>query len=105
MIFAILLILYLTISLFDDILNPFLVIITATFFMLKWLTDYRKCTISYIECKLRNIKKEDGYVNCILNDIIDLNKLKYRYLLYFYVIIVIYINYIKYVNQLRVYFK
>ena len=26
------------------------------------VTGYDKCTLSYIECKLRNVKKEDGYL-------------------------------------------
>lgn len=42
------------------------------FFTMKWLVNYRKCTISYLECKVRNVKKEDGYLYQFLNGIMDL---------------------------------
>lgn len=41
------------------------------FFGFKWLFNYRKCTISYIEVKLRGVKKEEGYLYRFLNDIVD----------------------------------
>lgn len=44
------------------------------FFGFKWLFNYRKCTISYIEIKLRGVKKEQGYLYRLLNTIVD-----YRY--------------------------
>ena len=42
------------------------------FMFLKIVFDYTKCTISYIEVKLRGVKKEEGYVNYIVNE-------KFRY--------------------------
>lgn len=42
------------------------------FFFFKMVTMYDKCTISYIECKLRNVKKEDGYLYDFLHSIIIL---------------------------------
>lgn len=52
------------------------------YFLIKWITDYRKCTISYLECKIRGVKKEEGYINQVLNTILDLNKHQYRYYMY-----------------------
>lgn len=40
--------------------------ILAIYFMLKWIFSYRKCTISYLECKLRGVPKEEGYLNSFL---------------------------------------
>ena len=42
------------------------------FISLKIFFNYRRCTLSYLECKLRNVKKEEGYLNNFLNEIIDL---------------------------------
>jgi hypothetical protein len=42
------------------------------YFLFKMITDYDKCTLSYIECKLRNVKKEDGYIYDFLHSIVDL---------------------------------
>jgi hypothetical protein len=58
--------------------------IICGFFLIKWITDYRKCTISYIECKIRNIKKEEGIIYNILEPIFDINKDKDRY--YYYIL-------------------
>ena len=44
-------------------------IIILVFFILKMITEYDKCTISYIECKLRNVKKENGYLYDFLHSI------------------------------------
>ena len=42
------------------------------FFFLKAVFNYRKCTISYFECKLRNVKKEDGYLYTFIDSIVNL---------------------------------
>ena len=44
------------------------------YFLFRWITNYRKCTISYLECKLRGVKKDDGYIYNILNQLFDVNK-------------------------------
>ena len=41
------------------------------FFTLKIILYYKKCTISYIECKLRGVKKEQGYLYRLLDGIIS----------------------------------
>ncbi len=62
------------------------------FFLFKWLTDYRKCTVSYYECKLRGVKKEKGYIYNFMEPIYDVNKRKDRCLFYFIVILIYFIN-------------
>ena len=69
--------------------------VICIYFAIKWLTDYRKCTISYIECKMRGVPKEKGYLNQLLTTIIDLNHHKYRYYIYIFTAIVFIINYYK----------
>ena len=68
----------------------------SAYFLFRWITDYRKCTISYIECKLRGVKKEDGYLYNTLEPIFDYNKSEYRYLIYLLFIIIIIINFNKF---------
>ena len=36
-------------------------LVICFYFLFRWLTNYRKCTISFIECKTRGIKKEKGF--------------------------------------------
>ncbi len=62
------------------------------YFLFRWITDYRKCTISYFECKVRGVPKEKGYLYQILNPIFDYNKSEYRFLLYIMLLIIFYIN-------------
>lgn len=52
------------------------------FFLVKWWTDYRKCTLSYLECKLRGVKKEDGIINKTLDPIFDINSFDERWYIY-----------------------
>ena len=47
------------------------------------VTLYDECTVSYIECKLRNVKKEEGYLNDFLHSIVSLtytNHAKFIYI-------------------------
>lgn len=65
-------ILFCKIKIFPKIYTIYITLIL--FFILKWTLNYRKCTITYIEYKLRNSKKE----NCILYRLID-NIMDLRY--------------------------
>lgn len=38
----------------------------------KIAVNYKKCTISYIECKLRGVKRERGLLSSLLDGIVDL---------------------------------
>jgi len=62
------------------------------YLLFKWVFDYHKCTLSYIECKLRNVKKEDGCLYVFLKRLIDLNKTKNRYKIYLTVSIILILN-------------
>jgi hypothetical protein len=63
------------------------------FFLVKMIFNYRKCTISYIECKLRNVKKESGYINNFVNQIIDTRETNKIIFIYIYAFIIIYFNF------------
>lgn len=95
MIFAILLLLYFLITCFSNIFDSDFTCFLCIFFLVKWIINYRKCTVSYIECKLRGIKKEKGVVFNIMEDILDINKSNYKYLIYLFVILVFYFNFKK----------
>ena len=67
------------------------------FFTLKMIFNYRKCTISYLECKLRGVKKENGYLNYFMDGIVDLRyHSDYNLLLLIAFIYIIYDIYTKY---------
>ena len=59
-------VLYLLYGLFHIIHNEELhpnYTVLLLFFTFKIIINFRKCTLSYIECKLRGVKKEEGYLN------------------------------------------
>jgi hypothetical protein len=64
------------------------------FFMFKMLFNYRKCTISYIECKLRNVKKEQGYLNSFIDSILNLRYTPHVYLMYILSAIILYYHFV-----------
>lgn len=57
------------------------------YLLIKWLSDYRKCTVSYIECKMRGVKKNEGYINRFIDPLINLNR--HPYAVYFYLVILL----------------
>ena len=59
------------------------------YFLFKMITLYDKCTLSYIECKLRNVKKENGYLHRFLHSIIDLRDTPHVYPIYIIGIILV----------------
>ena len=70
------------------------------FITLKTLFNYRKCTVSYIECKLRKVKREEGYLNRFLDQIIDLRCTDHAYILYLNVLFILYYHFIIKKNKL-----
>ena len=54
----------------------------VAFCTFKIITNYRKCTISRLECKLRNVKREDGILASFLDRVVDIRYTKYKYLVY-----------------------
>ena len=61
------------------------------YFGFKWITNYRKCTVSYIEVKLRGVKKEQGYLYTLLETAIDYRYSKY--IAYVYVMLACFVYY------------
>lgn len=64
--------------------------IISFFMFFKIIMNYYQCTISYIECKMRNVKKEEGYLFNFLNNFIQLRNERFFPLLLIYYV---YINY------------
>ena len=61
----------------------------VVYFVFKMVTQYDKCTLSYIECKLRNVKKENGYLYDFLHSIVSLRDTPHAN--YFYIIAFIFV--------------
>ena len=58
-----------------NVIIPLSYIKLLLFLTIKVLLDYNKCTISYLEVKLRGVKKEEGYLYDLLT---SLNNLRYQ---------------------------
>ena len=50
------------------------------FCIFKILTNYRKCTLSKLECKIRGVKREDGILSSLLDRVVDIRYSKYKYI-------------------------
>jgi hypothetical protein len=57
-------------------------LVLVVFFTLKLIFNYRKCTFSYIECKYRGVKREDGLLASLMDHIVDLRNTKYIKIIY-----------------------
>ena len=60
------------------------------FFTLKCIFNYRKCTLSYIEYKLRKSKKEECILYNLLENIVNLRYTNHIALYYFLSFIILY---------------
>ena len=67
----------------------------STFLLIKWIFDKRNCTLGYIECKLRNCKKEKGYINQLCDYYGDLINEEYVDLLFLLSFVIIIIQFVK----------
>ena len=71
------------------------------YFLFKWITNYRKCTISYLEVKFRGVKIDKGILYNSLDRVISLRDCEYYTFLLIFTCIIILINiYKKYKNLL-----
>ena len=86
----------------NDSTIPKVYMVILLFFLIKMLFNYRKCTISYIECKLRKVKKEQGYLNRFLDSIIDLRYTPHIYVMYFISAIILYYYFIVKKNTINI---
>ena len=89
--------------LFDKII-PELYIGLLAFFTFKWIFNYRKCTVSRVECLIRGVRKEEGYIYKCLNSIVDLRYEKEILLIISISVLLILYNVI-YKKQYYKYFK
>lgn len=73
-------------------------IVLIIFFFFKSYMNDRSCFFSFLECKLRNIPKEKGFLFNSLNSIYDENHTNHKYLLYFI------LNFIMFFNSYNLYY-
>ena len=98
---------YLIIGIYHTILDitlPKLYLGILAFFTFKWIFNYRKCTISRVECLIRRVKKEKGYIYSCLNSVVDLRYEKEIYMILTISLLLILYNVI-YKKQYLKYFK
>ena len=73
------------------------------FMLLKWIFNYRKCTVGYWECKLRNVKRENGIINKFCEYYGDLIYSEYNIYLFILLMSIYTINIIKFIKLTRIY--
>ena len=49
-----------------------LYLLALLFCSFKVITNYRICSVAYLECKIRDVKREKSYINQFLDPIVDL---------------------------------
>ena len=49
-----------------------LYLVLLLFLSLKLITNYRVCSVAYMECKIMGIKREDSLMNRFLDPIVDM---------------------------------
>ena len=47
----------------------------------KVISNYRVCSVAYLECKLRDVRRNDSYMNSFLDPIVDLRYTNHTYIL------------------------
>jgi hypothetical protein len=72
--------------------------IISFFMFFKIILNYDKCTLSYMECKIRNVKKEEGYLYSFLNNLISI---RYEKIFIFFFIYYIFLNYYYFIIKKR----
>ena len=51
---------------------PYLYLLCLAFCSMKVITNYRVCSVAYLECKIRDIKRDKSLMNQFLDPIVDL---------------------------------
>ena len=54
-------------------------LLVLLFCSFKVITNYRICSVAYLECRLRNVQREDSYMNQLLDPIVDLRYTDHAY--------------------------
>jgi hypothetical protein len=63
------------------------------FITLKMIFNYRKCTISYIEYRLRNVPRDKGYLYSFLDGIINVRDTLHVYIIYPIIVFILFCHY------------
>ncbi len=75
---------YLLIGLLRIIYNkevPLIYLFCLAFCSFKVISNYRVCSIAYLECKIRDIKRDQSLMNKFLDPIVDLRYTDHIYIL------------------------
>ena len=65
------------------------------FLLLKWIFNHKNCSFGYLECKIRNVSRDKGYINNFCNYYGNLIYNEYNDLLYISMVVIYLINIIK----------
>ena len=68
----------------------------ALFFTIKFMLNYTNCTFGYIECKIRNVDREHGFINNLCKTNYDLLKTNDGHFIFIILNLFIIIQFIKY---------
>ena len=82
-------------------LNPYYVFLVL-FFTVKWILNYRKCTFSRAECLVRGVKKEQGYLYNLLENIVDIRYSNHIAIILVMSLWIIFYHYIIKKNQINI---
>ena len=88
---------YLFHGLFSIVLNnevSMLYLFLLLFCSFKVVTNYRVCSVAYMECKIRGIKREESIMNRFLDPIVDLRYTNHIYPLVILSFIVLTYNFV-----------
>ena len=73
---------------------PMIYLVGLSFISFKVIFDYRVCSVAYLECKIREIKREDSLVNRFLDPIVDVRYTDHVYLLSMMTFVILFFNFI-----------
>ena len=81
---------------------PLIYLFCLAFCSFKVITNYRVCSVAYFECKLRDIKRNESYMNKFLDPIVDLRYTDHIYILLpiVYLILGYYLIYMKMIQKI-----
>ena len=64
---------------FNDV-HP-IYLLCLLFVSFKVIFDYRVCSVAYLECRVRDVKRQEAYTNKFLDPIVDLRYTDHIYIL------------------------
>lgn len=73
---------------------PMLYLVCLSFISFKVVFDYRVCSVAYLECKVREIKREESLVNKFLDPMVDVRYTDHVYLLSIMTFVILVYNFI-----------